>query len=272
MVPREHGAWAMLLLPYITGIGVVEWTDGAGVRLALGAGGILMLFMARSPLVLLARRRYRRGAWGAGATDSVFSITVYASAGVLMFAVIQFEYGYGQLWPLGLAVLAIAVLQTWLAVVYGERSMSAEVTGVALLTLAAPLGVSLVSGMEPWLEPGPLLWLVNASYYGASIFSVKMKVAAMVKRQRRLSPREKLRLARGSIVYLASVDLVWLLLAITHRAPALAPAAFLPLAGYLIWNTITAGSRLNIKREGFTQLGLALVFTALVVIGWRSGR
>lgn len=271
VIPREHGAWAMLLLPFVTGAVTAGWTAGGGARVTLGAGGSVLMLMARSPAVQLARRRYKRGGFGRGAGDLLFSMATYSLAGLLLFSTIMAIDGAGRLW--GLAALALAgfCLQTWLAVTLGERSMAAEVTGVALLTLTAALGFTLAGGQGPWAVKPMLLWALNASFYGASIFNVKMKVASMTRRRRRFPVLAKLKLARVSIVYLGVMILAWSLLALAGLVPALAPVTFLPAVGYIAGSLLAAGSRLNIKREGFIQLGLALVFTVLVIIAWRSG-
>lgn len=272
MIPREHGAWAMLLLPYLSGIAAADWSEGAVVKVALGAGGILALFMARSPAMKLAKNRYRRKDFGKKAGDYRFSASVYSFIGALLFGAIMVFGGYRQLLLLGALVLAASLLHTRLAMSLGERSIAAEAIGIMLLALAAPLGSVLASGGGLWEREALTLWAANASYYGASIFTVKMKVYSTVgRRGGGLTAAAKLARARASFSYIAAVSLAWLLAAITGATPALVPIAFLPMAAHAARSATRLGAPLNLRREGFTQLGLSVAFTLIIIAVWRSG-
>ncbi|MHB0914547.1 MAG: YwiC-like family protein [Thermoleophilia bacterium] len=270
MIPREHGAWAMLMLPYLAGIATAGWSAGAPLRVALGAGGILALFMAQAPLMKLVKSRYRRGGAGRKAGDLWYSAAVYSAVGALFFGSVMLFGGPRELPALGAVALATGLLQAWMAVSLGERSIAAEAIGIILLTLAAPLGVALASGGGSWGRQALMLWAANASYYGVSIFTVKMKVVSPGRRGRRLTAGAKLARARVSFIYIATVIMSWLLAALTGAGPALAPVAFLPATLHAAWGTARLDSPLNIRREGFTQLGLSVIFTMIIVAAWRS--
>ena len=54
-LPREHGAWGMLLQPFAAAAVVAaEWTPALGAAL----GAMLAVFLAREPLLVLARQRW----------------------------------------------------------------------------------------------------------------------------------------------------------------------------------------------------------------------
>ncbi len=51
-IPAEHGAWAMLLGPFVVGVGVA-WRLNLAVVWALL--GMLLLFLARQPMIILIK-------------------------------------------------------------------------------------------------------------------------------------------------------------------------------------------------------------------------
>lgn len=271
MMPREHGAWAMLSLPFITGFMVAVPDGAAWARLGPGAAGALALFMARAPLMRLAKRRYRRGDFGPDAGDNLFSAAVFLAVAAALFGAIALAGGVADLWQAAAVAAALTLLQTAAALALGERSIPSELAGVILLSLTAPLAFLLASGASFWSLTSVTLWAANATYYGASVFIVKMKVASMTARRERLTGSRKLRLAQDSIVYTTVTVSLWLALDLAGRAPSGAPAIFAPLAAYVAWSAATLGSGLKIRTEGFTQLGLSIIFTALLIVVWRQG-
>lgn len=261
----------MFLLPYLAGVAATPFSEGSWLRVTLGVAGIVSLFMARAPVMRIARRRRRTGDRMGGNGDYWNRAAAFTIAGIVALGLPMFLYGYWQMLTLALVAGVITVAQTWLGIIMGERSLPAELTGVLLLAMTAPLGVYLAGGGSPWREAGLSLWIVNASYYGATVFSVKMKVAATTRRRGRMTARERLSLARSSLIYLAAMLALWMSLALAGLVPALSPMALLPLIAYTGWSIVTLGSRLKIRTEGFTQLALALVFTLAVIVIWRIG-
>jgi hypothetical protein len=98
-----------------------------------------------------------------------------------------------------------------------------------------------------------------------------MKVASKVERLEYYSFGTRVRIAGGSIIYVLAAIAIWLALVLYGVAPWLSPAAFLPVAIYVIWSFATMSSQLKIKTEGFVQLGLSLVFALIAIGAWRIG-
>jgi hypothetical protein len=261
----------MLLVPYVTGILATTWTDGALARISLGMMAILLLFMARAPLMYLAKRYYRRGNFGSDTRNYWISAWLYSLSGLSLFAVIVVIDGGLKLPLLALTALVLALAQSWLAVTQGERAMIAELTGVLLLTLTAPLGMLLAGNGTTTLQDAVILWAVNASFFAASIFNVKMKVASMVARRDSFTIADRIRIARDSLTYLALTIVTWLLLSISGLAPVFSTVAFVPLVAYIAWSLATMSSKLKIRMEGFIQLGMSIGFAVIVIVVWRIG-
>jgi hypothetical protein len=146
---------------------------------------------------------------------------------------------------------------------FRERSPAAEFLGVALLTLTAPFAYGLAVkdlSVDAWS-----LWLLNALYFGASIYYVKMIVRTNV--PSRNSPRSYSRYRMMAMGYLSFAAAVLLLVALTGMIPAFSLLAFIPMYCYVIYRMARPGGEMNIRHEGIAQTVLAVVFgLALIAV------
>ena len=55
LIPKEHGAWTILILPYFVGVTVGGGISGRGI---LGFFGILLVFLSRQPLHLILKMHF----------------------------------------------------------------------------------------------------------------------------------------------------------------------------------------------------------------------
>ena len=137
MIPREHGAWSMLLTPFFSGVLLAR---GAGWSLLPATVAIIVMFVLREPLIVLARQRY---VWREARPESdvarrwiVWELAVLAAAGVSLLWLWpwQFVIGFG-----GAAVLLTAAA-VWMSVKNRQRSIALQVAsagGLAASSLAA---------------------------------------------------------------------------------------------------------------------------------------
>src|SRR3990172_6015213 len=87
-LPREHGAWAMLLIPLVVGLAVAgNW----GWEGPLFLGACLALYAARQPITMLAR----------GSSDTTASQRGTALTWLAVYLVLALAFGVPLLIPLG---------------------------------------------------------------------------------------------------------------------------------------------------------------------------
>lgn len=258
-LPREHGAWAMLLVPYAAG--AIAGSREAGIGLFVQAAGvlaILMLFMSRPPLVLLFKRRTRGAGFGEGASALALTAAVPAFASLAILLWLGLERGLWQILPLSALGTMLFLIHLVMIGMRRERSAAAEFIGVAMLTLTAPLANLIAEGSlrpEAWW-----LWLLNATYFTASIFYVKMRMRAAALRDVKFGFRTRLALSRNLWLFIVPVAGVLLFLCARERVPPGALLAYLPYLTYLVLTTATMQARVHIRREGVAQSILAVVF------------
>ncbi len=262
VLPREHGAWAMMLAPYIIGAAAA----GYSWLLLPGLAAVLLLFFSRPPLALLLKRRSRPRGRGASARLWL-NFALPAASGLGIFGILTVAGGLWCLPVFGCAGLILFFMHTLVAQRSRERSAAAELLGIAMLTLTAPLADYL--GRGSLTGEAAALWLLCLAYFGASVFYVKMKVAASIKRGTRLEAGGRMPLAAGSLVYTIAMLVLAGVLAASGWAPPLVLLAYAPVAFYGAWSFIFLGPRLSIKREGAVQTLLALSFTGLMILSYR---
>jgi len=268
----------MLIVPYVVAALIVEvpaWIAIAGFI------GVILLFFCRAPLALLLKRKSRDGSFGPGARGLWLNFLVFAVVGSSIFFYLIMTRGLWQLVITGVAALTLFAFHEALVWRRRERSVIAELAGVGLLTMTALLAVFL-SGCSDCDRLALVLWLLNAMYFGASVFYVKMRLMRSGPRHRSSHRKDhgmgkrnshksedslsgRIRAARGTILYTAIVISVLSSLYLSEEITALAVAAFLPMFAYQAWGVFTGAGSMSLKAEGVMQTVLSLVFATLTV-------
>jgi len=151
-VPREHGAWGILLIPFTTAVGAAGvWN----LPVALLLVSVLCFYIARTSWL---KRNYR---W-----------TAILLAGSLATAVPL--VAVWRLWwlPAFGAVAAVLAIQPT------SQSLWRQLLAVAGLTLTAPAAWYVATGTLDYR-----LWLLNVLYFVGGVFYVRMHLAAAVARR-----------------------------------------------------------------------------------------
>ena len=256
----------MLLVPYLTGTAAVA--TSVAPQSFFGLAGVVLLFFSRPPLMLLLKRKSIDGSFGEGSRALWLNFLFFAVPGLAVFLLITVVHGLWQLPLLGSAGLLMFVLHTAQALRRKERSAAGEYLGVAMLTITAPLAVYL-SCAELFTREAAMLWLLNAIYFGATIYFIKMFIRAASWRGKRLNLGEKLNLGRNSLAYLAAGALVMTVVTALSWVPAYAFIAFVPIYVHVVRNVFTLRPGMNLKLEGFIQAGLSLLWAGLLITFYR---
>lgn len=264
IVPREHGAWAMLIVPYIAGAIIAEGPTGTEVA---GLVGVMLLFFSRAPLAFLLKSRTVDGCFGSDSLYRWMNFAIFAAAGTLVFLYLIIASGLWHLVAVAAAGMGLFLVHEWFVWRRRERSVNGELVGVALLTLTAPLAVNLSACASRW-RLAATLWVLNAMFFGASVFYVKMRLRTSARRRKPGSMREKLMAARRSIVYMVMISVVLGLLVASDSMPKQAVVAFIPMLCYQAWGVISGAPAMTLKAEGVAQTVLSAVFALMLIAAY----
>jgi hypothetical protein len=151
-LPREHGAWGILLIPFATAVGVAGvWNWPVTLLLV----SVLCFYVARTSWL---KQNYR---WTAALLAGSAACVV-----PLLFV--------WKLWWLA----AVGAVAAPLAFRKTERSAVMQLIAVAGLTLTAPAAWYAATGKLDYR-----LWLLNVLYFAGGVFYVKMHVATAIARR-----------------------------------------------------------------------------------------
>ncbi|MCL6565610.1 MAG: YwiC-like family protein [Acidobacteriia bacterium] len=255
-MPAEHGAWGILLVPYLTAVFMVGTTNLS----------ILLVLLAAVSLFLVRGSADAHGTWRVLADPRhllLFGI------GILTGGWLIFVERRHTLLVLLAAVCVLYVLQKTLArhpnrEIHEKRSLAAELVGVVLLTLVVPATWIAARGNLDRL--GLQLWLLNLLFFAGGVIYVKYRVRGLLAHRPFPSWFERMRFAWPVIAYHLLL-VAFLVAAIAREAlPTLTVLAFTPgmlRAFGLVWQL---GKRFPIRRLGWSEVAQAIVFAALLVL------
>jgi hypothetical protein len=260
LLPKEHGSWAMLIIPLILGTVIAPTWRWPVIILWVAAFGF---FLLRYPLVLLVKTRRRPTAdrgrlwrWAA------FYLGLTGLSGGWLVLV-------EELWWLAVMAVAGALLLTlhlWLVARRQEMSLSGELAGVAGLALGAPMAYYTASGLLD--NTAAALWLINMLYFGGTVFYIKLKVRQQPRLPAPDRAAERLLKAKACLTYQTFALTLIVALVLLQWAPLLTPLAFVPVTIKMVvgaWRWQDKKS-LSLVRLGMIEIFHATAFAVLVTV------
>lgn len=262
LIPREHGAWGMLLVPLATGAIVASRLGVHAGPLVLFIVATLALFWLRTPVEawlglspIKAQTREERA--------TVLRLIVLLCVIVLASLGILFATGYAH----GLVVIGVVA-----AVAFGVQEivkkmgrsgrMPAQIIGAIGLTSTAAGAYYVASGVLD--GTAVLLWIANWLFAADQIHFVQTRIRG----SRLNTPGEKFE--RGKwFIYAQIVLIVALVTASAYRLlPLWTLIAFVPaLLRGVAW-FVRPTQPLDVHKLGFSELRQALMFGALLAVAF----
>ena len=259
VLPREHGAWGLLLVPLVTGGGLALRQGGQVFPLLLLLVAALTLFWLRTPVEsLLGTSAMRAETREERITVGVVVLALSKVAVVAMGALL-WSGRNRELWLLGGMAAAAFVAQTLLKKLGRRWRMLSEIVGTVGLTSSAAAAYYVVTGKldgTAWM-----LWLANLAFAGNQIHYVQLRIhTARVE-----GLREKLTHGWTFAVGQAVMALVLVVVCVRGLMPWLALAAFVPILfrGWLYF--FRKPAPLIVRRLGWSELAQAVTFCALFI-------
>jgi hypothetical protein len=262
LIPREHGAWGLLLIPLVTGASaglavVPNWMPPALFTVAA-----LALFWMRTPVESAAGTSPMRAQSASEANALLLAIAALGSTAMICVTALLWHGRNHGLLALG-AVSALAFVSQAVVKKLGRGArMASQMIGAIGLTATAPAAWYVITGELDARALG--LWLANWIFAGNQIHYVQLRIHAA----RAATFGEKLQRGRwfflGQFVMLAALAGGWRF----HLLPGLALLAFLPL---LIrgWLWFIAGAQpLAVKRLGWSELAHGLTFGLFLIAAY----
>jgi len=259
-LPKEHGSWAMWSVPLIVGAAVApawHW------RVLILIGAALAFFLVRYPLATLIKTRKRPAADRAWWLRWSIGYGLIAAVGGAWLIVIERLF---LLIPIGLIGAMLIAFNLWLVYRKQEMSANGELAGIAGLALGAPLAYYAASGQLD--GTAALLWLVNALYFGGTVFYIKVKVRQQPRLPAPDTLTERLVKAKACLSYQAVALTVVITLVALDHVPALLPLAFAPMTLKVLYGAARWQDKYSLSppRLGVIEVIHSVLFAVLVIV------
>ncbi|HEU5451266.1 MAG TPA: YwiC-like family protein [Terriglobales bacterium] len=259
IVPREHGAWGMLLMPMVSGAAVGLASGQHVADLLLFAVAALALFWLRTPVESLLGTSPVRPQNDAErqpllTTSAALALLAAAALGALLWS--RPREGFLVIGAVaGAAFVAQAVLKK-----AGRRMrMPAQIIGVAGLTATAPAAYYALTGNLDRIALA--LWLANWIFAANQVHFVQLRIHAA-----RLSGF-RAKVDRGRWFLAGQIGMVVVLVGAWRLGTLrwMVPLAFLPvLVRGLRW-FVRRPQPLAVRALGWWEVAHSLIFGALLV-------
>jgi hypothetical protein len=258
-MPREHGATAMLLIPFFSAAILARewrWAEFAALLAAC------CTFAAKDPLVVIARQRWvwkhRRPEADAAKTWLIGEAFILAACGIALAT-------SWPLWTLAAVVFAaVAFSAVAVAINVKNRQRSTLFQVVSALPLSSTSLAACLSAtgvIQPWCWR---LWALCALQATAGILVVHARLEGRIA-ARKSTPFHN-RWRRPAVV----AALVLLSASAFANQPWIAAALILAGAGYLFdlhRQEAATSLQMPLKRVGLQALSLSIAYALLVVVG-----
>ena len=257
--PREHGAWAMLIVPWAVG-GVLG--GGLTPPRVLVLIGALALFLAQHRLADWHRHRSST-AWP-DRRATLGSLTLLTAVGLAALAAALAAVRTPVVTVLaGAGVLATAAS---LILVGARRDHALPGQALAAVALALTAPAAYLAGGSGHPRTALALWAVNAAFFLWGVLYVNLQILARTRQRVLRGARDRLRCAAPTLAADLVLALVVVMTVRVADLSALALAAFLPAA----LQSITAAARLGrlapLKRVGLAMLAHSVAFAVLFTL------
>ncbi len=262
LVPREHGAWSMLLAPFVCGAILARqwnWLE----LIALTA--VVATFLAKDPLIILARQRFL---WKQPKPETEVARRWLAVEGALLALcglLLMRAWPWQALVSLAAGAAGFSILAVILTLQNRQRSTLFQIASAIALTSSSLAACLSATGTIPsWCW---CLWLLNTLQAGTAILVVHARLEA------RIAGRKGLPLAgkfRSPAIAAAIVLLIGGVVAGTTGHAFVCAALLLASAGYLYdlaRQRRTASLQMPLTQTGLQALALSLAYSTLIVIG-----
>lgn len=261
VVPTEHGAWSWLLVPWLVGAVVGLATPLSAplpiLALLLTLVGGLSAYMRRQPATAWVRIRRGRGR----KADQPLALGWMLGFGLVALLCLLGLLLLGRSALLGLALPFAVILPAYLVAARrgraAMRSLWMELAGAVGLALTAAAAYIAVTGQLT--TTALALWALLALQNATGVFYVRQRLAGPQEHDANRGLTLWGHVAAFAAVAAAGA-LAWI--------PWLAA---LPFAGFLargLWAVQRPRPVANMKRFGFTEVGVELLGGALIALGY----
>lgn len=266
ILPREHGAWGLLLVPLVTGAGIALRGSSNVFPLVLLVTTALILFWLRTPVESLLGTSPIRVQTDEEFRDVLFVAGYLSIVAALALGMLLWSGRNPLLWWIGAAAGVAFAAQAVIKKLGRNARMLSEIVGIIGLTASAPAAYYVVTG-----KFGPtawMLWLANLLFAGDQIHYVQLRIHTARVEGFRAKLRRGWAFAVGQAVMTTAITMA----CVTGLMPVIASLAFSPLLFRGWYYFVQESKPLVVRRLGWNELAQAVVFCVVFIAAFAATR
>ncbi len=259
VVTKEHGSWAVVLVPMVVGAGAARRFAAEEVLVFVS---VVCVFMSYVPVQMLLRDRFAQSLAREKVDQSRFwSITF--GLGAALSGVILLGRGYWLLMLIAGAGVT-CFLGNFLVVRFFRKNLFSDLVAVTGLTLGA---LAVYYGATRTIDQSAFVtWMLTLLFFWSGVFYVHMKMVASGLKRASFSLIEKIRIGKLNLAYHVAMVILVMSFAGLHFIPSLVILAFLPMMVHAFVGTFTLSSHVRYRALGFALLAQSVVFSSVLLL------
>jgi hypothetical protein len=259
IVPREHGAWGLLLVPMVTGAGVAFRESNHVVPAVLLLLATLALFWLRTPVESLLGTSAMRTQTPDERRTVALAIACLGAVAAFALGALLWSWQNPLLWLIGATAGTAFFGQALLKKLGRRMRMLSEIIGTIGLTASAPAAYYVITGkfgVTAWV-----VWMANLIFAGDQIHYVQLRIHTV--RIEGLRPKLKhgYAFAAGQFLMTAALTVACIL----GLIPPVASLAFSPILFRGWFYFIQKPAPLAVRKLGWSELTHAVAFCVLFI-------
>ena len=255
---REHGTWAILTIPIITGI---SHATHVGSELFYFLIAVFFLFFAYRPAEILFTEIKNKRNNSLKFQSALLWLFIYSSFGLAGGAYLVFGLHLIILiWFLLLALLFFAISIS--AGTVFKSVIVRDVTAILGLTLNAPAVYYILENRIN--ASSAVLWLCNAVFFISSALYIHMKMLQQQKPEQSAKGLLYQNKKRLNLTYQLALTIILAACVNIRLLTPVALLAFIPMLLHCVIGTFIVQPKVNFKKIGYTLLAYSLFFGFLL--------
>lgn len=259
-LPKEHGTWAMLLVPFAVGCGAARHFGLKGLFLAVAT---LAFFLAQNQLMSWVRLRFAKRPDLVAMSRIRNLFLLFAMIGILAVIPLLWTYHLKALLFFGVLAMLLVGISLRLVTARKDRSLWGQILASVGLSLSAPLAHYVALGR---LEHTAFdLWALNFLFFLGGVLYVQLKIDALSKKNKFASLLDQFRFAGWTLACDVAILVVAFFILRRGSISLLTLIAFLPTTTQAIIGIIRLDHPAKLKRVGVLATVYSILFAGIVI-------
>jgi hypothetical protein len=261
--PREHGSWAILLVPFIIGAKI---GGGFDIKTLLFLISILSIFLAYQPATMLVKSKLKIS--NENVKDALNSLFVFLPFALIPSLILIFRFELYGLLIFGAVGFVAFLVQIYLAKLNLDKTYGGQLFAMSMLVMSAPSAYYVQTGRFDLTLLQ--LYFLNLMFFGSGIIYVRMKISALATKKDKFTLQEKLFIGRYNIAYHLAILFLIGVLFLNGSIGILIFAGFLPVVIHSIMGTFMLERRVKFKKLGWIETLYSILFAVMMIIEFKK--